>query len=350
MQHTFSDVLKTFSDVLPDSLISPINFDKLLKTTERFPYFFSPGIAFETRLSDKIPALDMFLSIEAARKNVAAEMLINLGSDQNWQNIGHFCEKWSDIGSPVCEFVNRLFLEFDTSDESQNSMIPAVFFQIDEKAFNPSDSQPDKKKKNSVASDIQWIFDSLQTLNGRKTIAATREIIIMCYKHLLQGSYIDHVAVMPSRIPEVIRLNINNLSEESLFLYISSIGLESQISKLKPILTECWPFIDHVVLALDIDRTILPRIGIEFRLPKNSLNFESQYKWVPFLDYLEEQGLCTSRKKQGLIDWVGKSMDLAISDRYRFNLYRYIHFIKAVFQENEPVYFKGYFTAVIIPQ
>ena len=350
MESTFSDVLTSFSDVLSENLISPINLDNLLKTTALFPHFISPGIAFETLLTDKTPALDMFLSIEADQKQNTAEFFSGSGPKQNWSNIRQFYEKWSDPNSPVYKFVNRLFLEFDGGGKLSNPLVPAVFFQIDETAYGTSDSAPDTGVKKSFLQNTQWIFDSLEILNGSDIHEDTKASIIKCYDYLPPGSYIDHVAVMPARIPEVIRLNVNNLSEEKLYPYLSNIGLVNQILNMKPTLKDCWPLIDHIVLALDIDKEILPRIGIEFRLPKNSLNFASQKKWYKFLDYLEGQRLCSTKKKQGLIEWVGKNKGLTFSGTHKFDLYRYIHFFKAVFQKNETAHFKGYFTAVILPQ
>ncbi|MBU2510106.1 hypothetical protein KJ966_02170 [bacterium] len=351
MGSTFADTLEDFCEYFPTSLISTAGFFHLSKIVEKFPPLMLPGIGFESRLYDKNPSLDLFFSIEKEfQDKVGLPEGLNfnesLFSHFVWQNILHFCKQWSVPGSVLEKSINTVFFEFDVGDSIADIPVPAVFLQLNDSMYRVNPDQQESNFKKLIRPDCDWVFEFLSLLKNRTITSATKDSAWRCFASLPPGTIIDHAAIMLSRTPDVMRLNVAHLSEELLYDYLEKIGLGHRILDIQPRLSTYCGFIDHMVLALDVGEEIYPRIGIELRMPKIGLELATQKNWYPFLDYLVKENLCTKEKRDGLVSWSGRSRDIYDPVLYKYMIYRHINFFKAVFEPDQPPRLKAYFSLV----
>lgn len=350
MNRTLADTLQTLSEYFPKSLVSPLGFDNLIQTAKYFPSLVSPVTAFESRLDENEPFLDMFFSVEKTNKAMlmgeddALRFDDELYTHSVWKNTRQLGKEWCIPDSLLDEYLDRLFLEFDVGQIVSELPVPALFLQISEKMFRMKGPDSLSKWKKLGLSDYQWVFDALSILKGRSVDTKALAITADCFEKLLPETHIDHAAIMASRSPDVIRLNITNLNEELLFEYLERININFPLIRLQKSLSDLFRFVDHMVLALDIGNQIYPKIGIEFQMPKEKLDLAKQNRWIPFLDFLVDRKFCTKAKREGLIQWIGRSREIYDPDLYPFQVYRYINLIKAVFEPDTPPRFKGYFS------
>ncbi len=355
MDRSFADTLKTMLFYFPESLVSSEEFAKLVTIAEKYPPLISMGAAFETRLNDQQPALDMFFAINRENKNIPTGLHPEFQLDPIlfnhpvWQQIRRFFAAWCVLDSPLDRNVDKVLLEYDVGESVPNIPVPAVFVQINDNIYLNSPEHPQEGFKDVANLDIEWIFEALGILKNGPISEGTVANARRCFANLLQGTKIDHMAIMASRSPDMMRINITGLDEDSLYTYLDAIGLGSRTSQLKAALPDLSAMVDHLVLALDVSDTFSPRIGIELRFPKNELNTANQSKWLPLLDNLVAQNLCLLEKRDGLVAWSGKSRELFDPELYRFMIFRHINLVKLVFEPDRSPTAKAYFSFIIQP-
>ncbi len=355
MERTFSETLKALSGYFPTSLVSPSEFDKLLTIGKPYPSLISMGSAFETRLNDEDPSLDMFFAIDVVNKSIPAgthpefRLSNELFCNPVWNQIQQFFRAWCIPDSPLDQNVEQVFLEFDVGECVPVVPIPAVFIQINNTMYRDDKGNVIVGANEKQSPDAEWIFEALAIIKSGSISSGTLANARLCFERLLPDTRIDHAAIMASRQPDVMRLNITNLDEEKLYSYLEAIGLEGRIKQLQVTLPDFSASVDHFVLALDVSDTFSPRIGIELRHSGGELYLEDQSRWVSLLDTLVEQQMCCQQKRDGLAGWSGRSRELFDPELYRFMIYRYINLVKLVFNPDQPPTAKAYFSFMIRP-
>jgi len=353
MSRSFDDTLNLISSYLPGSLASPDEFEKLKQIATKFPLLLSPGAAFESRLAEGEPSLDMFFCIEKENRSIPAgenpqhELDPSLYQHPVWKAIRRFFSSWCDIKSPIESKVDRVFFEFDVGSQVPDIPIPSFFIHISKDNPTGSTENSENESKYSLPNNYQWVFDAISIIKGESVSAETLKNAIFCFEKLLPGTIVDHIGIMSSRTADILRINVTNMSENQVYEYISRIGLDIRLQQLKKILPPCSQFVSYMVLAFDISDEIHPKIGVELRMPRDELNLTTQHRWHPFLDFLVDQGMCSLKKKQGLVEWSGRSRDIFDQDFYKYMIYRYINLIKLVFEPDKDPMAKGYFSFMI---
>ncbi len=355
MERTFSDTLKAMAEYFPLSLVSPGEFDKLLSIGKPYPSLISMGSAFETRLNKEDPSLDMFFAIDTANKSIPAGAHPEFCLDKDmfchpvWEQIQEFFRAWCIPDSPLDRNVEQVFLEYDVGKCVSSVPVPAVFIQINENIYRNDRGKANAEVGENQKLDIEWIFEALEILKRGPISTGTVANARLCFDSLPPGTRIDHAAIMASRQPDVMRINITNLDEDQLYSYLETIGLGFRIAQLQETLPLYSAMVDHFVLALDVSDTFSSRIGVELRHAGDDLHLADQPRWTPLLDTLVEYGMCCRQKRNGLIEWPGRSRELFDPELYRFMIYRYINLVKLVFHPDQSPTAKAYFSFIIRP-
>ncbi len=340
---TFADILRTLSGYFPISLVSSREFTKVLNVVENFPALMFSIAGFESRLKEETPTLDVSLCIEKEKRDILAsqhphdKMAEKLLKNGTWKRIQAFCQEWAIPNSLSDQYLNKLWFEFDIKGEPEVS-IPALFLGINE----IYQDYPEELN-------FDWIFDHLRTLKTSSIASKTVKNVLLCHAKLPQGARINYVGFMASRNPDVLRINVSDLNETSIFQFLDGIGLGDRIPQLEESLSDSFQFVDYMVLALDVGEEISTKLGVEFRFLKDELSLATQTKWHPFLDYLVEKDMCTNAKREAFIDWSGGSREIFDPDLCRFFIFRFIHYIKAVYVPDFPPEIKGYFSMIFRP-
>jgi hypothetical protein len=355
MERTFADTLQSLSKYFPESLVSATEFGKMVSIGTHFPSLMSMGAAFETRLSKTHPQLDLFFAINKDNRSVLADSLprslLNpaLFSHPVWQQIRVLFNVWNVSGSDLDSSVNQVFLEFDLDGVTPDIPVPAVFMQISDTFYLKDPDLPQNSFKDAQDLETGWIFKALSILKNGSISSGALAKTRQCFDNLLPGTCIDHIAIMASRTPDAIRINVNGLGLEQLYNYLESIGLGSRTTQLRNVLPGLYKLVDHLVLAIDISDSFSPRIGIELRFPKGERSIYNETKWELLLDKLVSLGLCIEGKKEGLMKWGGKSRELFDPELCRFMIFRHLDLIKLVFKPDLPPSAKAYFSFIIQP-
>lgn len=355
MKRTFADTLTALSDYFPAQLVSAGEFNKLISIGAHFPSLISMGAAFETRLSNPQPRLDLFLAINRENRQIlagrqpAADLDQFLFSHPVWCQVRQFCRTWEDSDTPLNKYLKQIFLEFDVGDTVSAIPVPAVFLQLCDTFYLKNPNRPQDGFKDRSDLDTRWLFGMLEMLKNGPVSPAAAANTQKCFNNLLNGTVIDHIAIMSSRTLDNIRVNITGLDPDRLEHYLFDIGLGSRGAEISEVLSELFPLVDHLVLALDVSDTFSGRIGVELRFPKNQVSLYHHTQWESLLDKLVAAGLCGADKREGLLNWGGKSRELFDPELYQFMIFRYLNLVKLVFEPGLAPSAKAYFSFIIQP-
>lgn len=338
MKNNFAELLAEHREFFPEELITGLEFNNLLNVARLFPQQMTPGVGFESRLWHSDPTLDLFFCLEKETRSSMGlpktlDFETRLFEQPDWRKILNFCKEWSKPSNLQVDEISRIFFEFDLDKPVSTPPIPAIFLQFRSKEKNESISCGD-------------LMQLLGSLNEEPPSEKVRKNVQLCHKHLIPGSIIDHVGMMLSRSPRVIRLNINPLNHDQLCSYLESIGLGYRKSEINGRLRRYSKFVDSFVLCLDVGEEVSSKIGVELRHDKEDLELKDQERWTPFLEYLSEEKLCLPAKKNGLMAWSGRSRDIYHPYLYRYIAYRFINYFKVVFEPQKPEAVKAYFSLV----
>ena len=354
MDRSFADTLATLSVYFPESLASSYSFADLLHVAEHFPALSFKMAGFESKLWTDVPSLDLALCIsnnslrplsDAEKSFIIRQELVK---GKTWRNIRDFVSDWLKAESELGNRIHFIWFEFDLDGNLSENLLPAIFLNIDGFGDQPEPARTLPGSKPIELGDISWVKNMIERLQGKPVSAKTMQNLLLCQKHLCPGSEINYLGFMASRSADILRVNVTGLSGEQLIEYLYKLESTALIEKVKGFLDCTRQYWDYLVLALDVGQVISPKIGIEFRLHNNEIDLSAQHRWHPFLDHLVEQDLCTDAKRDGLVNWSGKSREIFDPVLFRFVVHRYIHYLKAVFEPGYSVKMKGYFSLIFL--
>jgi hypothetical protein len=112
-----------------------------------------------------------------------------------------------------------------------------------------------------------------------------------------QAQVIDVGVILNDRA-ETIRMKVSGIPLQLLSVYLTKIGWSGNVEHLEAIAARVENLIDRVVLKFDIGVTISPQISLECYLDRY---LEEHSQWLPLLNYLIENQLCTPEKSKDLL-------------------------------------------------
>jgi hypothetical protein len=161
---------------------------------------------------------------------------------------------------------------------------------------------------------------------------------------------------MLARPVEAVRLCIRDITPVQVPAYLSHLGWPGDADHLAELVMalSCW--VDRIDLDLDVGATILPKIGLECYF-NHQAQPRVEPRWQAFLDFLVEQSLCHSDKREGLLAYPGYIRESAnralwpphlltassfLGDRYESVFFKGLHHIKIVYQPENKLEAKAY--------
>ncbi|MEA5622969.1 prenyltransferase/squalene oxidase repeat-containing protein [Nostoc sp. UHCC 0251] len=295
MQPTLADSLNIILPALATELATSTSLSYLQKLAKLSAPI--PRAGFEIRLNRENHQVDLQQGIfyQDDQPKILANHLSALASYNHefkqpvWSRIYQFCEVWSSPNSCI-KNISEIWLEFDITDSADQQLTPSIFLGI--KNCNLLESEETFHVVKS-ALELLWkepISDSLFSNLYR------------CFTACVKPAYISHVGIMLSRQGEVLRINVTKLSVYQIATYLQQIGYTQAPDEIERLVNELLDIFDDVRLCLDVGTKIYPQIGLECFFEQQS---GLDPRWLPFLDDLVAKELCTPKKRDALIAWVG---------------------------------------------
>jgi hypothetical protein len=259
-----------------------------------------------------------------------------------WATLREFSRRWSEPESPLAAFA-QTWLEFDLPRQRAGTAMPAPSFFAD---LDPV-----------LAGSIDPAGVALAILLGGQVNSELLGNVATCVGELPPGARWLSLGVMLGRQTDAVRVCVAGLPADEVLPYLERIGWTGSVTQLQTICGRLAGFTNTVALALDVDASVQPRIGIEYNLEVSRSLHDSVPRWRPFLDRLVEDGLCARHKRDPLLACIGFDHERtdpaswpadrrAESDRYGPNvlsvLLRRLAHIKVVFEPGRPAEAKAY--------
>lgn len=329
--YSMENYLKVVAPHLHPDLVSPSALCQVQELAEILPPISIAG--FECRLASEQPGVDFQINFSCFTPSLAEKLL----NHPRWELFQNFYREWADTNSFLHESVNRVWLEFDVSEESFRAQTPCFFIPLE---------------RETISENLKLIKIVLETL--KYPVASKFESNLkLCVDRLPSGATISYVGGMLSRQTNAVRINLKGIPPEQIGDYLLEIGWSDPTDALPFLASTVSKFVDYIVLTVDIGDMILPKIGLECFLNQQLLI----PRWQLFLDYLVEEGLCVPAKREGLLAWSGFDSRNSRPDLWPSNLtwgdrflnstavsvfWRTINHIKIVYQPSKTLEAKAY--------
>ncbi len=294
-QLTLADVIKISTAHLEKPIVSVetlkkiTNFSKLLPATS--------AIGFEHRLAQDNTEVDFF--IRAGKKDGGDKIFAAYNAQTSphpqlyhsplWGRIKQFCHIWLQEDYPLNQYIEHIWLEMDNQELDREQPAPCFFFEVSHQA-----------NKN-----YDWITKlALPTLYGQSVPETTKNQIAHCISNLPKYSHIAYIGTMLSRPNSPIRLCIK-MEIKDVISYLKAIGWNYDFEQITKTLNNLIKdFAESVVLTLDVQDKVMPRVGFEYKPA-----FQAK-GWDVILARLVENELCYASEREAFLNWQHEPTEL----------------------------------------
>lgn len=289
------DYLRVVTPYLDSELFSLKSLGEIQKIAKYLPHSSLAG--FECRLGESQTKVDFQISVNPHSFKITKEFM----ESSTWKKILNFFQDLQ-MSFLLKEQIKRIGLEFDLpNDQPWVLPIPCIFFHL-----NPLSIDETQALIILILKSLDYEYSSSLQHN-----------LQTCYNSLPNGANIKYVGLMLSRSNQALRIIINGLVNEQLIQYLEKIGWSASTEPLYKLVSQLTLFSDMIALALDVGKTIQPKIGLECFINKSP---SEDPRWNLLLDYLVEQRLCTLAKHQAILAWPGICMKSDHPDLWPSNL------------------------------
>jgi len=207
-----------------------------------------------------------------------------------WNRIRQFCERWVEPSSHMNAGLSAAWLEFDLVAPPYNTPVPSVFVVV-------------REDVPSAHGSLAAVEEALDLLLDKAFSREFRDGLRRCFEACSGDVRVRHVGAMLARHSDALRLCIHPLDSDHILPYLERIGWPGSVEELRSLLTPLLNLTDRIdMIDVDIGTSVFPQIGVECAFDRQP---SAEPRWAPFLDHLVSLGLCTSRKRDGLLAWPG---------------------------------------------
>lgn len=315
--HTYQKIVPH----LPKALISEAYRDRMAQVAALLPPVAITGL--ECRMHNADPRVDLSILVDPllgeaaywANEYEISTPQLDPSRFQSWVSIRRLCNGMLDHQSFMHNVIGHLALEFDLPPD-QKKLSEPLFFAL----FRPLPAFV--KLREAI------VQKTLATVPNRFTQTVRNQVGI-CTTELPLTDQVYGIGWMPGRDENTIRYGIGTDSLEGLYHYLERIGWPGETAELQKCLDPLAPFWGHQILVgLDVSEEIMPRIGIELRIPPKRL--------PAFVALAVEMRICTPEKGQALLEW--KALDEQATQEVACGL----AYVKIVFLPGELLQMKAY--------
>ncbi|MDI1482735.1 hypothetical protein [Polyangium sp. y55x31] len=324
-------MLDLVAPLLPGALLADSARSALQAVTRGLPRAAS-GIALECRLEEN-PRVD-FLMYLLARSGGPQAFLRHAPALESraWRGVFDFCAEWAEPASLLHDEVPALWLEFDVRGDSVVAPQPLPFPCIERHIGDEQPPEEQDEHGRAVCLDILDRATSL--LLGRPLPCATFDTAARLARRLPRRGRVLHVAPLASRGVDALRL-VATIPRDELPAHLDRIEWPGARPELEPLLAAMVPANTRMGFHLDISDRVLPTLGLELH------HAPGDPRWRPILDELVARGVCTSDKRDALLQFPPYAR-LALPEHRAASPVSTTLGIKLVLAPDEPLAAKAY--------
>lgn len=345
MHTTIADYVAAAEGHLPPTIVSQDVLAQIYHIARRL----SPAhlIVFESRLDEIAAKVDFLISMKPT--NILQPEAAGLVSKHAvWSAVDKLCQDWQSAAdeSWFKRGIDSIWLEFDTSQHSDNPLVPGIFFASLEAGIFVTPF--------TAAEQCQVVREALANLpSSTRHDAQIHNNVERIMAELPATARIFALGDMNGRTAKALRVSISHFPPQDLLSFLKRIGWQGSEEAINKILEIAGP-IQVINVNLDVGAKVGPQVGLEF-VPGSRVR---KSKWIPLLDRLVAHGLCLPAKRDALLTWPGytdATHNFALWPSSVVNtdgmipplhciLLRYLSHVKIVYRENEPLFAKAYFS------
>jgi ubiquinone/menaquinone biosynthesis C-methylase UbiE len=292
LRPTLADALAVVIPALPTQLATQRARDAALEQARWMPPIARGG--FEVRLEANAQQVDMQQCVVASagepallRSALAARRDQGDDADTTWEPLVRFVDAWGTGSADWSQSIPEVWLEYDGDGPDARTRLPSLFL-----ALGYEDRSPTTPAVVDEALDI--------LLGG--SWHPWRAQLRRCFEAADDAVFISHIGVMLSRGTPGLRVNVKRLQRDTLPGYLRGVGWAGDSREVAALGSALFAVADRATLALDVGEAIADRIGLECAVDEPSGTTE---RWAQLLDVLVDAGLCTSVKRDAVLEWPG---------------------------------------------
>ena len=343
-----SETLEVIADYLPSDLVSPATLSYAASRCGDLPAALSKYIGFECRLSPKTSRVDFALDVDnvgraiIAGKASGAHFPDHVWSSPQWALLRSFCREWTRDGSVLAKTIDHLWLEFDLRRAGDNSErgpfpVPGIFFGFGKvRSPRPFPSR-------------LWVArKALTEISGTSLPPASDRMLERCFDRLPADAKVPYVGMMLQRPDAGVRFCITHRCDEEIAKYVTELNWPGSVLELSDLLAEVRAARRNArnpgatIVHLDVGTRMGPVIGLEYSLEKRAQVVEGCFREARFLDYLVNEGYCSTTQRDALEAWPGVMKMRMRHQPWTTLLVRSVHHIKLVYRSGHPLGVKVY--------
>jgi hypothetical protein len=333
----------SLNNISPDLLNSSVK-NKFLNLSSYLPDTFSHFLfGYEKILTDELNTMD--ISISAGNKNenynfyqvfdfpaVSEYCLKNI----HWQRLRETGRLWNCRDSLLCNNLEVIALEFDSSSLENDIPVPSVFFGIEKipgRDYHGSDMGCPER--------MNVFLDSLDTVSGGISVSHKKALSDIQAK-AADRFYISQAGLMLSRTNSPLKICLKIFTPADLLNFIPLI-IENNylIEEVNKVITRYSAYFDYYVLVPDISGSTISRLSIECYY-KNKKQPSGEKRWEQVITMLTNEGLCSSKNAKSILNFTKKIMLDRLDDNYPEYYAQGLHHLKFSFKEDSEVSAKIY--------
>jgi hypothetical protein len=256
-----------------------------------------------------------------------------------WNRVREFCTRWDDPSSPLHHGVRETWLEFDLEVDGPAIPSPSLFFGL------RLETPPDHAY--AIAEQALYALDYEPGQLPRP--------LRQCFEACPSQAPVNQIGVMLSRRTDALRVCNEARTLDPVIPYLMQVGWPGPIDELDHLIAELMPLADpHVMIDIDVSARTHPKLGLELSFGNQP---EDEPRWAALLDVFVAHELCTSAKRDALLDWPGVTVPtsepvpwpghLIVAslsrppDQFSAFVRRLLH-VKIVYQPGQPLEAKAY--------
>jgi hypothetical protein len=317
MENSLTDYIKVIESTLHHDLISSGYLSGIKSITDIFPPQITSMFGFECRLGDDNPRADLAFSILPEMAPVLENIHNEHGfwpENDTWKGVSTIIHCLEEPG--LKDVIGLLWLEFDMETHGKEILAPGVFISFERYLRHNRLKRSKEYTLQQVLSASARVFSSLRGRDFFATIGpAFAEVLRVVPEHAM----VFQVGTMVSRPGDYIRLCIQNMSPEEIITFLETMKWPGSSEELHTLLCTLSDFSGDIVLALDLGKGILPKVGIEISFAEDKMP-KGEPTWKGFLNYLVDEKLSTQNKADALLTYPGYILENPDRDFWPLNL------------------------------
>lgn len=334
MTITLDATLGKLARYIPPPVITAADYRHIQSTVACLPAALTNYFGFETVLGSSNTAADfaLFFADDGPGRSIIANdgLPKALELTDEWQRIRELCRKWLDPQAPEHRRMNSIWLEFDVAGPPRGVPIPGIFVGM---------ASEDRNN--------EWLTDStLPVLFKHPLSPSFRNRLLKTLRRLPEQAVLFQAGLMLSRKSEAVRLCLTHrgfcFPRDVLRAYMERIGWPGDFDEFYDIIHYLSQYADKVLIDIDIldgaAGAVSPKLGLECYLRRQPVSA----RWKRFLDSLVDMKLSRPDKRDGCLQWAGKSVEALPHIAAPVVVHRQIHHVKLVYQPGFPVQAKAY--------